>query len=231
MASTNKTTHYNLSQYIANDKPTYLVDYNNDMEAIDGGIYNAQSSADSASAEAQNAQSSADNAQQTANTAVTNAGQAQSKADSVDTKVGDLANLDTTTKTNIVSAINELKNDVDDLPSQIIESGVNELGRYIKFGDGTMITTQKVSESGISVNNAWGGIYSSTELNLPNFPQEFIAIPNVTIENLSTAGGNYFLMHSGNVTTLNGGKISFLRGTAGQVGGEISVIAIGRYRV
>lgn len=45
-ASTNKTTHYELSQYSANDKPTYLVDYNADMLKIDTGIYNSQSKAD-----------------------------------------------------------------------------------------------------------------------------------------------------------------------------------------
>ena len=43
MASTNKTTHYNLSQYIGTDKPTYLVDYNTDMANIDAGIYSAKS--------------------------------------------------------------------------------------------------------------------------------------------------------------------------------------------
>ena len=32
-ASTNKTTHYNLSQYVSSDKPTYLVDYN-DVENL-----------------------------------------------------------------------------------------------------------------------------------------------------------------------------------------------------
>ena len=42
MSSTNKTTHYNLNQYVANDKPTYLVDYNADMSAIDTGIYSAK---------------------------------------------------------------------------------------------------------------------------------------------------------------------------------------------
>ena len=42
MSSTNKTTHYNLSQYVASDKPTYLVDYNADMSAIDSGIYAAK---------------------------------------------------------------------------------------------------------------------------------------------------------------------------------------------
>lgn len=95
------------------------------MEAIDGGIYNAQSSADSASAEAQNAQSSADNAQQTANTAVTNAGQAQSKADSVDTKVGNLAELETTSKLDIVSAINELKANIENFNLSIFETPTN----------------------------------------------------------------------------------------------------------
>ena len=35
MASTNKTTNYNLSQYIGTDKPTYLEDYNSDMRNID----------------------------------------------------------------------------------------------------------------------------------------------------------------------------------------------------
>ena len=34
MSSTNKTTNYNLSQYIGSDKPTYLSDYNSDMFEI-----------------------------------------------------------------------------------------------------------------------------------------------------------------------------------------------------
>ena len=39
-SATNHTAHYNLSQYISTDKPTYLVDYNSDMLAIDTAIYN-----------------------------------------------------------------------------------------------------------------------------------------------------------------------------------------------
>ena len=35
MSSTNKTTNYELSQYIGTDKPTYLGDYNGDMLKID----------------------------------------------------------------------------------------------------------------------------------------------------------------------------------------------------
>ena len=39
MASTNKTSHYELSQFLANDKPAWLSDYNNDMQKIDNAIY------------------------------------------------------------------------------------------------------------------------------------------------------------------------------------------------
>lgn len=48
MSSTNKTAHYSLSQYLANDKPTYLSDYNGDMSKIDAAIYAAKSVADTA---------------------------------------------------------------------------------------------------------------------------------------------------------------------------------------
>ena len=39
MASTNKTTNYELSQYLGSDKPTYLGDYNSDMLKIDAGMH------------------------------------------------------------------------------------------------------------------------------------------------------------------------------------------------
>lgn len=37
-SSTNKTTNYELSQYIGTDKPTYLGDYNSDMSKIDANL-------------------------------------------------------------------------------------------------------------------------------------------------------------------------------------------------
>lgn len=105
MASTNKTTHYELSQYVGSDKPTYLTDYNNDMSAIDTGIYNAQTKADSGYTLANSADGKAD-------TALTNAGLAQTDASSALTKIGNLANLTTTEKTSVVGAINEVDADI-----------------------------------------------------------------------------------------------------------------------
>lgn len=115
MASTNKTTHYELSQYVGNDKPTYLTDYNNDMSNIDTGIYNAQTKADTAFANAGSADTKADNAQLTANQALNSAG-------SANTNIGTMANLNTTDKTSVVGAINEVNTNLKDFNLTIYES-------------------------------------------------------------------------------------------------------------
>lgn len=108
MASTNKTAHYELSQYVGSDKPTYLTDYNNDMSAIDTGIYNAQTKADTADGKADTADAKAVAAQGDATTALNSAGAAN-------TNIGTMANLTTTEKSTLVGAINEVDGNVDTL--------------------------------------------------------------------------------------------------------------------
>lgn len=85
MASTNKTTNYELSQFIGADKPAWLQDYNADMGKIDTGIHNAQTTATGA----------------------------DGKADANATKIGTLSNLTTTDKTSVVAAINEVDGNAD----------------------------------------------------------------------------------------------------------------------
>lgn len=84
MASTNKTSNYNLSQYVGTDKPTYLGDYNSDMSKIDaqmkanseatsvvaGQVETIGQTATTALQNASTAQSTADNASSTANSAL-----------------------------------------------------------------------------------------------------------------------------------------------------------------
>ena len=48
MSATNKTANYDLPQFVADDKPSWLGDWNHTMEVIDGAIYQAQATADSA---------------------------------------------------------------------------------------------------------------------------------------------------------------------------------------
>lgn len=79
MSHTNSTTNYNLPQFIGTDKPTWLNDVNSAMSAIDTQM---KANADSATS-------------------------ASTSATTANTNIGNLANLNTTAKTDLVSAINE----------------------------------------------------------------------------------------------------------------------------
>lgn len=85
MSSTNKTTNYELSQFVSTDKPAWLTDYNQDMSKIDTGIHTAQSTATGA----------------------------DGKADANATNIGDMTYLSTTAKNTLVAAINEVDSNAD----------------------------------------------------------------------------------------------------------------------
>lgn len=84
MASTNKTTNYQLSQFVGTDKPAWLTDVNTDMSKIDTAIKGVSDVANGA----------------------------DTKVDSARTDIGDKSNLTTTNKNNLVGAINEVKTEV-----------------------------------------------------------------------------------------------------------------------
>lgn len=80
MSHTNSTANYSLPQFVGSDKPAWLTDVNGAMTSIDTQM---KANADSAS---------------TANASATTA----------NSNIGTLANLNTTAKTNLVSAVNEV---------------------------------------------------------------------------------------------------------------------------
>ena len=182
MASTNKTTNLELSQYVSSDKPTYLVDYNSDMSKIDTGVHTAQVTADTASTAATNAQTTAEGAQTTATTAITNAATAQTTADGAVSNIGTLANLDTVNKANLVGAINEVNtsavssaNILAGLADKVIETlGTN----YIKFVDGLMLCWGDITSTN-SQNADYYGFCNRTEWIQITFPQTFTNVPIV----------------------------------------------------
>ena len=135
-SSTNETTHYQLSQYIGTDKPTYLVDYNSDMSKIDTGIYDA----DAKGTQANNNIGTMANLTTSVNTdlvsainevdahADTNATNISNNTTDIATNtsaIGTLANLDTTAKNNLVSAINEVKSDIPTVSDSILNTSSN----------------------------------------------------------------------------------------------------------
>lgn len=176
-SSTNKTTHYELSQYVSSDLPTYLVDYNSDMNKIDTGINAAQTTADTASTAATNAQTAAETAQGTANTAVTNAATAQTGVNENSAKIGTMANLTTTEKTNLVGAVNEVNDKANTNLASILaleEKVIHESGAgYIQFEDGTMIQYGDATLAGGALNDFYN-FCKSTDKYTINLAKSFV---------------------------------------------------------
>lgn len=126
MASTNKTTNYELSQYIGTDKPTYLTDYNQDMSKIDAGIHAAKAEADT-NATAIGDLSSLTTTAKTSLVAAaneidadvaTNTNNIATNTSNIATNtsaIGTLSNLTTTSKTDLVVAANEINSKVGNL--------------------------------------------------------------------------------------------------------------------
>lgn len=102
MSSTNKTTYYDLSQYIGTDKPTYLGDYNSDMSKIAGAIHGVQETATTA--------------QQTAGEAVAMATSLENRVNNVSEDVKALLNDVTTIKNNV----SQNTNDIGSIQKQVL---------------------------------------------------------------------------------------------------------------
>lgn len=179
-SSTNETTHYNLSQYIGSDKPTYLVDYNSDMSKIDTGIYDA----DAKGTQANNNIGNMSNLTTTATTdlvsainevdahADTNATNISNNTTDIATNtsaIGTIANLQTTDKTNLVNAINEVKgvNDTQDTTLNNLISYLN----FTNFNNDVSVTTDHgtIEDSELSyatnTNNTLAKIYGYVIVN------------------------------------------------------------------
>lgn len=144
MSSTNKTTNYDLSQFIGTDKPAWLTDYNQDMSKIDTGI---KASADAATA-------------------------ADGKATSNTTKIGDLTYLSTTAKTDLVAAINEVDNaaetatttatNASDTANTAAQNAAAALGGLNRFNLTSHNNLTPTASKG-TVNAGFSTVYFSTD--------------------------------------------------------------------
>lgn len=198
MSSTNKTTHYELSQYVGSDKPTYLTDYNGDMLKIDTGINAAKTIADTNATAITSLTTDVGTAQTTANTAVTNAATAQSSANTALSNVGTLANLDTATKTSTVAAINEVVGEIGNISNLTttvktdLVSAINEVKSEESLIDMTNFYT--VPTNDISCVNDAG---SNTTVDTTN-SQLYVKYNND--ESLVKIYGRIFLTNTGHGT-------------------------------
>lgn len=90
----------------------------------------------------------------------------------------------TSTSTTQAASANMVKT-LSDTIGNIIESGSNTNGSYIKFSDGTMICCKHMDYGEKAITKQWGSFYESDRLTIGNYPQAFIEIPRIFIMDLN----------------------------------------------
>ena len=121
MASTNKTSNLELSQFIATDTPTWLVDYNGDMEKIDAGVGRVEELAETASTQAVGVASGLQATNQTVTTLSGQVANVQNQANSTTASVNginqrlgntDISGVGDGTITGAINALNAGGNEI-----------------------------------------------------------------------------------------------------------------------
>lgn len=111
MASTNKTTNFELPQWVSTDKPTFEGDLNSAFLTIDNTMESNKTTAESGNANANNALEKIGNLtllETTVKDNLVNAINEIVSGGTTPSEIGDLQDLTTNAKNNLVSAINEV---------------------------------------------------------------------------------------------------------------------------
>lgn len=168
MSSTNKTSNYELSQFLGTDKPAWLSDYNTDMSKIDTQM---KANADAATA-------------------------AGSSASSASSAVGTLSNLTTDAKTSAVAAINEVDSHADSASStassalssaSAANTKADNLASYFAMTSVTKYNTP----SNYQITSGGGSVYSAELSVARNSDGTLCKIYGaITLTNTNTSGNS-----------------------------------------
>lgn len=134
MSATNSTPNYGLPQYVADDKPTYLGDFNKAMLDIDTNMKSIDNKAEGAESGIASVTATANQALENANAANTKATTAQATAEQAQTKATtaqETAEQAQTTATSANQTATEsqelaqtVKNTVDNIPGWILTDNI-----------------------------------------------------------------------------------------------------------
>lgn len=82
--------------------------------------------------------------------------------------------------------------DIRQYNNSIIDSGSNTNGSWIKYYDGTMIC-YKIVTGTTDISSQWGNMYTSSSIDLGNYPESFINVPTVVVTPQSQTGTQFML--------------------------------------
>lgn len=116
--------------------------------------------------------------------------------------------------------------------NNIVESGNNDNGNWVKFEDGTMICTGTITAT-IDCTNTWGTLYYGQNNDKYNFAQSFIKPPILNLQYTTTGAMSFIpIVYSGIVIDKDGFKrIEIARpNSVTNVGVKVYFIAIGKWK-
>ena len=126
---------------------------------------------------------------------------------------------------------NKMQTDLKNEIGEVIESGSNENGSYIKYSDGTLICTKKVKGTVNITEKYDGGLYHTPDgqyFDLGKYAQEFIDFPVFSV----TSYGGYTQWVGGIAERgrIDIGKLHILAASSKTITAYYHVIAIGRWK-
>lgn len=116
--------------------------------------------------------------------------------------------------------------------NNIVESGNNDNGNWVKFEDGTMICTGTITAT-IDCTNTWGTLYYGQNNDKYNFAQSFIKPPILNLQYTTTGAMSFIpIVYSGIVIDKDGFKrIEIARpNSVTNVSVKVYFIAIGKWK-
>ena len=187
MAYTNKTVNYELPQYVADDKPTYLGDFNSAMSKIDEVMKTNADSVVDANGQASNAVSQAQQASTTATSALNEVNTVKSQITTINEKD---SQQDTSISANS-EAITTLQGDVAKNKTSItnIEDFINLINTQIYSSQittniGQIDTSQTTVTVAVNEDGSFGKIYGRIRImniNQSGSKELHVTIPNTPI--------------------------------------------------
>lgn len=113
----------------------------------------------------------------------------------------------------------------------ITESGSNSNGNYMKFDDGTLICTKRITGT-VNISSGWGNGQTSSGISLGNWAYEFLDEPVTTVSpKRGTGGYNYWLGALQDTSKTFIGNMTLLRFTSSNnVNYIIYATGIGRWK-
>ena len=196
MSYTNQTPNYGLPQYVADDKPTYLGDFNKAMLDIDTNMKSIDTKATSAVATADNASANATEALSTAQTAQTTASSANTKAENAQTTA---SNAQTTASNAQSTASTALSN------SETANSTANSAKQTAETANSTASSANTKAENAQTIANqalSKTNIVFNTVLETD---QNIVNIPNLDFAN--NIGYKIYINGTGEITNGSQGEL------------------------